>query len=231
MDLKHIEDQHVVARYLADQLSDADREAFEAYCAEHPEMYRELEVAARFKVGLARLEEDRELEAVLAKKPGPMAFTLRHAAVIGGLAIGLVVLGGGVYALRVPAMGATVAEVSGRFGNTLPVAAEYELLRMRESGEVDQRMSLPEQESAIHLRVLPDVEGAASYRATLFRVAEGGEKEIADSGGLRADDRQFVNVFVSSKKLSPGLYSLLVTPEDPVAAQSTTAFRIEVKAP
>ena len=66
MDRKHIDDQHIVARYLADQLSDSEREAFEAFCAKNPEMFRELEATARFKGGLARLAESGELANMVA---------------------------------------------------------------------------------------------------------------------------------------------------------------------
>ncbi len=55
MDRKQIEDEHIVARYLADQLSPAEAEAFEAYYTQHPSMVREIEYALRLKEGLATL--------------------------------------------------------------------------------------------------------------------------------------------------------------------------------
>ena len=51
MDRKFIDDHHIVARYLADQLPDTLREEFEAYYLEHPEVVQELEATAR---GLCR---------------------------------------------------------------------------------------------------------------------------------------------------------------------------------
>ena len=65
MDRKYIDDHHIAARYLADQLSDADREAFETYYVEHPDVLRDLEAAARMKVGLAQLREAGELDALM----------------------------------------------------------------------------------------------------------------------------------------------------------------------
>ncbi len=49
MDRKQIDDEHIVARYLADQLTPAEAEAFEAYYTQHPRMVREIEYALRLK--------------------------------------------------------------------------------------------------------------------------------------------------------------------------------------
>ena len=65
MDRKYIDDQHIVARYLADQLPAAQREEFESYYLQHPEMVEELEAAARFKVGLMLLRDAGQLDEVL----------------------------------------------------------------------------------------------------------------------------------------------------------------------
>ena len=80
MDRQYIDDRHVVARYLADQLSDQEREEFEAFCAGNPEVFGEIEATARFKAGLARLKESGELEAAIARRPGIGSFAMRHAA-------------------------------------------------------------------------------------------------------------------------------------------------------
>ena len=79
MDRKYIDENHIAARYLADQLSDSEREAFESYYVEHPEVMQELEVAARFKVGLMKMREAGEL-GQLMKRPAPFPRTLQFAA-------------------------------------------------------------------------------------------------------------------------------------------------------
>ena len=144
--------------------------------------------------------------------------------------VGLAVVAGfGV--LRTPAMGSTLAEVSGRFGAPLNVAADYELLRMRDSGEFDLRVELPATPAAIKLRVLPDEEEAASYRVTLSRDVEGGgAKIVASAEKLAPDELRYVTLFVSAEKLAPGAYSLMVEPEGSNARQEQPAFRIEVSA-
>ena len=69
MDRQYIDDHHIVARYLADRLPEPEREAFETYYLEHPEIVREIEAAARFKSGLAQLRDSGELAVLL--KPAP----------------------------------------------------------------------------------------------------------------------------------------------------------------
>jgi hypothetical protein len=227
MDRQTIDDQHVVARYLADQLSDADREAFEGYCREHPEVYRELEAAARVKVGLAKLGETGRLEG-LVNAPSPKGiFAYRYAAGGAGvLAVGAALVASFVM-MQAPMMGANVAEVSGRFGADLPVAATYEFLRMRESTEFDQKITLPLRPAVLKFEVLPDNEGASKYRATLSLDEASGSRVIARADGLAPLPSHYVVLFVSSEKLVPGSYSLVVEPED--GSEKEPAFRFEVR--
>ncbi|HTU65826.1 MAG TPA: hypothetical protein VMF52_07750, partial [Steroidobacteraceae bacterium] len=172
MDRQYIDDQHVVARYLADQLSEADREAFELYCRENPGMFREIEAAARFKVGLVRLEETKRLQPAIEARS--RALPMRRAAMWGGLVVAAGLLYGAVVSLRVPVMGATVAEVSGRLRPPLPSTEAIELFAMRSESILPKKIELPRTPKAILIRVLRDNESADRYRATL-RKASGGE--------------------------------------------------------
>jgi hypothetical protein len=225
MDSKLIEDQHLVARYLADQLSDTEREAFEAYCLEHPELFREIEMAARIKGGFARLEKSGELGAVL-EKPGFGSFVMRHAASLAAIGVGVALLLGAVYSLRVPAMGASVAEVSGRFRDVLPLAAEYAIERKRDSGAVDRHIELPAHPSVIHLRVLPDVEDRKRYRATLIQEMPQGTRDVESIRGLAPDGDGYVSFFVNSRFLTAGPYLLNVAPDEPGSQDPESNFRI-----
>ncbi len=226
MDRQTIDDQHVVARYLADQLSDADREAFEAYCRENPEVYREIEAAARLKVGLGKLGEMGRLEG-LVNAPSPKGFfAYRYAAASAGVLAAGAALVASFVMLQAPMMGASVAEVSGRLGSQLPVVGAYEFVRMRESAEFDQRITLPSTPSAIEIRVLPDREGAAKYRVTLSRDTDGGPRTVATADGLVAGEDQYVSIFVRSENVEPGVYSLVIAPEG--AKEKEPAFRFDV---
>jgi hypothetical protein len=232
MDSQHIQDQHIVARYLADQLPDAEREAFEAYCRDHPEMFRELEMTARFKNGLAKLAADGELDAIVSKTPGPGAFLWRHAAGISTLAAGLLIAAS-IYGLRTSTIGSNVAQVSGHFRTTLPVAASYELVRMRDSGDIDLRVALPTTPGVLRIRVLPDAENSAAYQAILSReVTPGATQEVGQVSDVRPDDKHFVSIYLNSSKLAPGTYSLIVVPDDSRRAEPESSFRIAfVEAP
>ena len=211
MDRKYIEDNHVVARFLADQLSDSDREAFEAFCLANPEMFREIEATARFKVGLAKLADSRQLQPLLQEAPGSRPYWLRHAAVVAGLLVGGTLIYGAMVSLRVPVMGATVAEVSGRFRERLPVVAVPALLNIRGTEPIEPIVTLPARPSAIEFRVLPEEEGAKSYHAELRRIGNG-STTVATVEELEADEEHFVTFFVSSAKLVPGKYEVMVAP-------------------
>ena len=50
------------------ELTDDEREAFEAYYLEHPDVVPELEAAARFKVGLMKLRDTGELSKLLQRE-------------------------------------------------------------------------------------------------------------------------------------------------------------------
>jgi hypothetical protein len=230
MNRQTIDDQHVVARYLADQLSDADREAFETYCAQNPEMYRELEAAARFKVGLLRLQETGRISPMLVEKEEPsVGFSFRKVAALGGVILGAAVFSGAFVATQGPMMASTLAEVSGSFRGELPIVAQVEFMRMRESSEVDQRITSPAARGAIEIRVLPDEEGATSYLATLSIDVAGGSRVVATETGLKADEQQYVTMYVRSEELRPGMYSLMVVPEERQELSNASAFRFEIK--
>ena len=57
MDRLQIDAEHVIARYLAGQLSAAEENGFEEYAAGHPEIFREIESTLRMKEGLAVLRD------------------------------------------------------------------------------------------------------------------------------------------------------------------------------
>jgi hypothetical protein len=58
MDKKYIENEHVVDRYLAGELTVREARDFEQYCLEHPEALREMPIPVRLKARLARRPAD-----------------------------------------------------------------------------------------------------------------------------------------------------------------------------
>src|SRR5690242_9172553 len=128
MDRRYIDDHHIVARYLADTLPDAEREAFEAYYLEHPEIVREMEAAARFKVGLMQLRDSGELASLL--QPQPWYRRTSYLAVAASLAIAA--LGALLFYARSPSLQpllvATASSLTDRLGNPRPIAGTYAIL-------------------------------------------------------------------------------------------------------
>ena len=229
MDRKYIDDHHVVARYLAEQLSEADRAAFEAYRAEHPEIVRELEAAARFKVGLAQLSEAGELKAVLEGSQGSRRSpVMRYAGVVAGLAAAGIVVLAGFNLLQVPVIGVTPASVSGRFRAELPATGPYELIRFRSEARFDAQLTLPAQPAAITLRVLPETENADRYRVELRSIADSQAKTVASADGLAPGADHFVVIYLNSSQLAPGTYELVVAPQNAASRQEESVFRIGV---
>lgn len=58
MDRKYIENEHVVDRYLAGELTVREAREFEKYCLEHPELLNELPIPVRLKARLSRRPSD-----------------------------------------------------------------------------------------------------------------------------------------------------------------------------
>ena len=68
-DQKYLDDHDVIERYLADQLPEAEREGFEAYFLQHPEVVQQLDRTAKFKSALMDLDAAGRLQPLLASSP------------------------------------------------------------------------------------------------------------------------------------------------------------------
>lgn len=233
MDRKYIDDRHVVARYLADQLGDDEREQFEAYFIEHPEMVRELEATAHFKVGLMQLRDSGELERLL--KPVPWYRQPKHLAAVATLAA--VLIGAG-YLLQnrpgsQPLLVAQTTALHGWLGQPLATASSHTLLRTRSSA-FDADIELPGTAHAIELHVLPEFAAQpARYRISLLRLDDDGSAQrVAEADDLLAADNGFVTVYLNSARIQPGRYQLLISgDETTTAADRRSTFQINVREP
>jgi hypothetical protein len=203
---QYIDDHQVVERYLADQLSDVERDEFEDYYAEHPDVLRELDAAAGIKLGVAMLRESGEL-ATLTKVPPARRWHTGW-----GLAATLLVaiIVGTYWAkneTQPPAILSGNLDALGRPS----IAASYQIQRTR--SDVDAIVSLPPRPQAIELRIRPVfAPPAASYQIELLSIAEGSEIRTPvaaiDELGPGADG--LVTIYVSSARLRPGSYELRV---------------------
>jgi cytochrome c-type biogenesis protein CcmH/NrfG len=82
MDRAEIESEHVVSRYLAGQLSDADETAFNEYARRHPEVFQDVELTLRMKEGLAVLRDRGELKPLLRDRHWRLSSTVAAASVV-----------------------------------------------------------------------------------------------------------------------------------------------------
>ena len=231
MNRQHIEDDHIVARYLADQLSDAEREAFEAYYLEHPEIVQEMEAAARFKVGLAQLKDSGQLDALM--KPTPLFRQERFM----GIAASVAIVGLGAFLAfhrgpsSQPTLVASAAELVDRLGDPLPMVATRPIMRMR-STAADLNIQLPSSPQTIALRVLPEFETTPlRYRIALASIGDDESLHpVAKIGGLAPDAEGFVPVFLNSTKLSSGRYELALSADAGTSAENEppSSFLIQV---
>jgi len=231
MNRQYIDDYHVVARYLADQLSDAERGEFEAYFLEHPDMVEELEQVARIKAGLMRLRATGELTSLLRPKPWYTQWRsaeLRRA--IGGslAAMVLIAVGAALWWNRHSGsterwLAPTPAALLGPLGKPLPAGNTYTILRTR--GETDVDIELPRVPQAVMLRVLPEsVAQPAIYRITLYSMDGAEPREVAAVDGLTANEDEFVPVYVDASKVGKGRYRLAI--EGVAQPESRSVFAV-----
>lgn len=219
---KYTDDATIANRYLADQLDDAEREAFEAALVQDPEIVKELEATARLKVGLEKLRETGELESLAGRaRVFSQPVWLAAAASVAVVAVGLVM----VRWVSAPApslLAASVAAFVDESGQPPGRGPTHTMLRMR-SVNYDATIELPAARQALELRVLPSVPDQASrYRGSLLRMRDDGTTEVvATVRGLSPGENGFISIFADSALLEPGRYQLTLTGEemrDPTAS-------------
>lgn len=225
---KFKDDPTIASRYLADQLSDSERDAFEASLLQNPEMVQEVEATARMKVGLARLRDSGELDKLVGarpffERPGFLAV----AASIGVLAVGLV-----FFRWQSATEPSVLASSAAAFDKVLAVSSTPPMLRVR-SDKYDAEIELPVERQALKLRLKPEASaGAANYSVSLARLKDDGSTEsVAAVKDLRPAEDGFISVFADSASLSPGKYQLTVTGEKSEAPVYGETFVIRVRPP
>jgi hypothetical protein len=201
----------LASRYLDDQLTPQERDAFEAKLISDPEVVQELERVARLKVGLAKLAESGELEA-LVHRP---ASETRRPAWAWAASIALVILAVGLWRTETDVTRAPMLAASLK---ALPVAASiasgsierYTMLRTR-SVDYDAIVIARPTAPIAELRILPgDTAHGPSFRATVYRLTADSEKAVARAEGLVADDSGYLTAYLDTSKLSPGPYAFVI---------------------
>jgi hypothetical protein len=228
MDRKQIDDEHIVARYLADQLSPAEADAFEAYYIEHPSMVREIEQALRLREGLATLRDRQQLDGLMRARRWRWALPLSIAAAVMIAVAGLLAWQGDRQVS--PAVAATLQDLMGEAKSPLPLGGKYLLVRMRDAGQALE-ISLPEERSALELQMLPasGIEGAP-YQADVERVGTDGRPALLGRiHGLTPGPDGLVSAVIDSAKLQPGRYVVQLAPARVDETTPTERFAIDIR--
>jgi hypothetical protein len=227
---KYIDDNDIVARYLADQLSDAERESFEAYYLEHPEMVQELNRTAQFKSGLMDLRDS----GALNESSHPLFWWQRTSRVAIAASLILVVIFGFAWVALDseprPALAASITALTNTFQSTLPVANSHNIQRTRTSFN-DATIRLPANPAAIELRVKPEAPAVpARYRISLGLVARDDSiTHLIEVSGLQSAEDGFVTVFMNAPVLTPGVYELQISGDvETNATSAVSSFLIEL---
>jgi hypothetical protein len=206
------EDPTVANRYLAGQLTDAERVTFEAELERNPHTLRELEATARLKVGLEKLRETGELREELRRSPPwRHPLFLAVAATFAAFVVGFSLFRGDISRDTPPLLAASATSFVDQRGSVLPVAGTFAVFRKRVDA-YDAVIELPQTRQAIELRVLPQAAAQSGrYRVSLSRMRDDDSlQRIASLPDLRPGGDGFVTVFADTSRLTPGRYRLVV---------------------
>lgn len=228
MDRKQIEDEHIVARYLADQLSAEEADAFEAYYTQHPGMVREIEYTLRLKEGLATLRDRQELDSLMKARRWRWALPLSIAAAIAGAALGTWTWYGSPGSAPVAA-GSLEALLERSGPATLPLGGKYMLVRVRSAETAPLQIPLPAQESALELQVLPTGGAAAAPYRLVLLPTEGKPKPLAEVTGLVPGPDGLVAAWLDSARIQRGQYTVELISEAGASAAPAERFVIELE--
>jgi hypothetical protein len=227
MDHNQIEDEHIVARYLADQLTPAEADAFESYYTRHPSMVREIEYALRLKEGLATLRDHQQLDGLMRASSRRWAVPLSIAAATAIAIVGAWTWHGS--AQKVPVASSVEGLLPGA-SSPLPLAGKYLLVRVR-GADGTLQIPLPPERSAVELQMLPTAGASgAPYRVDLLQLEDSKNlRRIGELEKLSPGPDGLVTAVLDSAHLRAGRYALELTSMRPDGAMPPDRFVIELR--
>lgn len=228
MDAKLISERHVIERYLAGQLSDAEAEELERAVEARPELAQEVERIARLKTGLEVLERRGDLPKLLAP---PVAAPKRRAvwvaaAGVAALALGLLLLRPADVPTPPTLLALSLESLSAHSDSPIPLRASIALARARGMGADAELTSSGKAPGAAELELATGGDAGASYSVELLSVDDHGARAVSRVPAIATDATGAVHVFVALHALSPGPYLLRLTPNGPgVPVEYSIALR------
>jgi hypothetical protein len=217
MDRLTIDADHVVARYVAGQLSEAEEVAFDEYTTAHPEIFREIDNTLRLKEGLQGLRERGELPALIRGSRWQSASRIGMAAAL-VLAVFTVWMWRHDAGPRNSVLARSPAEFLDAGARPLSIVGNYVLARSRGPMPAVEILR-PAERAAVEVRILPSshTEGGR-YRIILERSSIDGEvSAVHEMNGLETAPDRYVTIYLDSSKLVPGQYRLSLVHGDPAS--------------
>jgi len=203
--------EELLARYLAGRLTASESDAFEAYVSEHPQICKDLEQTFKLKVGLARLRERGELEALLHRRD-----TRRWVPYATAAAVLLAILTSALWFERRNATPAVLflspSAVAARHHAAAPILGSYVLVRSRGSTDVTD-VPLPGTTGSVELRILPsEVSPGSRYSVEVKRFDGDDAKHRSRVEGAAAGADGYIKVYLDGSELTAGEYEVSLRP-------------------
>lgn len=207
MSSKHVSesDPTLANRFLTHKLSDAERVMLEAELMVDPGAVQELENTARLKVGLQRLRESGELDALLAQPARHNRFPV-SGALAASVTVAALLLGAMLIAPS-PQLLTTVDGPHGADAAARSYPHSY-LVTVRRSAANRTVIERPGAGEAIRLNILPATELPPPFRVSL---REENTRKTLGEITVPAAQGNYVSVAVAAAQLEPGSYELILT--------------------
>lgn len=203
MDRQYIQDQQIIERYLNDQLSAGEAQAFEEYYMTDPGVLEELQLAERLKQGLQALNDAGELSRSRGRNGLPGLFRSPiFAAAASILAVVSIVFSGVTYRENLG-----LRSVAQRAEN--PVTTRLiPLISVR--GGSDVNVAVTNDDEWTVLLVDAGFTPYDEYRASVTRTDAGDVEPIWQLGGLTPTYDEQIAVGLPGSLLVPGEYEIRI---------------------
>ncbi len=203
IDPARMDRSRMVDRYLAHELSAEEVAAFEEFLLEHPETQAEIDAARRMKLGLARLREKGELQALVA---GGSRWSGARLALAASVVLAVAV--GTLYLARTPTMLAVSLDAFAAKQSSRP-AAEVTFVRTRDAAR--QVIQTPAEGQLLALSIHTDMHGPeTTFEVRIAREGEEEPKELlAELEDLRSDS-ETLSVYFDARAAGAGDYRITV---------------------
>jgi anti-sigma factor RsiW len=203
---------HVIERYLAGQLSDAEADAFERNLEENPEVARDVERVARMKTGFEVLARRGELAPLLKQRQARThrkAWATAAAAAL--FALGYLAMRNSPLPAQPTLLASSLASLSRHTEAPVPLRASISLARARGMGADVVLESPGTTPGAADLEIATGAVPGAHFSAELLAARAGGGT-LGSATGLAANADGVVHLFLSLQPLPAGVYLLRLTP-------------------